>query len=71
MKALENYKVSKDCEFLCVNLHKYSHRNGCNVFSLVCLFSPNQSRTQCILSNGFEWGSMSRIDKENDRGKEQ
>lgn len=21
MKALENYKVSKDCEFLCVNLH--------------------------------------------------
>lgn len=30
MKALENYKISKDCVLVYINLYKYSHRNGCD-----------------------------------------
>lgn len=38
--------------------------------SLVC-FPQVKAEHKIFFQMGFEWASMSRIDKENDRGKEQ
>lgn len=73
MKALEKYKVSKDCVLVYINLYKYSHRNKWLWFFVhwfVC-FPQIKAEHNVFFQVGFEWGSTSRIDKENDRGKEQ
>lgn len=52
MKALENYKVSKDCVLVYINLYKYSHRNGWD-FLFTGLFVFPKSKPNTIYS--FKW----------------
>lgn len=52
MKALEKYKVSKDCVLVYINLYKYSHRNGYDFLSIGLFVFP-KSKQNTMYS--FKW----------------
>lgn len=67
MKAQENYKVSKDCEFVCINFYKYTEMVAIFFIGLF-VFLKSKHNTMysfnCFL-NEEEWvGLTKKVTKE-------